>query len=149
MDLLNFAKRELDIIGLTENSEDMDLEMRKDILDIIELFANQGHSGFSASYLNSILPKLMKYQPLSPLTGEDDEWTDVTSFGDDPVLQNKRCYSVFKGKDGKFWHNEAVKYYYEEDGEKVFLSPTKRTYITFPYYPKTEIVKIDKPMDIE
>ena len=69
---LNYAKSEFDIIGMTEDSEDeINQDMRKCILDIVQMFADQGHSGFSASYAINILEKLLRYEPLSPLTGED------------------------------------------------------------------------------
>ena len=45
---------------------------------MMQEFANEGHSGFSASYAISILTKLMDFKPLSPLTGEDDEWNNIS-----------------------------------------------------------------------
>ena len=103
-------------------------------------FAEEGHSGFSASYAINILTKLMEFKPLSPLTGEDDEWNLVG----DGHWQNKRCSSVFKGVDGScydidgkvFWEwqrnedGQAVKSYYTGYGCSV---P-----ITFPYTPPKE-----------
>ena len=61
MSLVSHAERELDAIGLTANTTDeMNLEMRKCVLDIIKLFAEQGHSGYSASCLTGLVTKLMK-----------------------------------------------------------------------------------------
>ena len=71
--LLSYAENELNRIGMTEDSPDeMNRMMRKHILHMMQEFANEGHSGFSASYAISILTKLMDFKPLSPLTG--DEW---------------------------------------------------------------------------
>ena len=76
--LLSHAMDELDRIGMTEDSTDeMNVMMRKHVLHMMQEFANEGHSGFSASYAIGILTKLLDFKPLSPLTGEDDEWVDV------------------------------------------------------------------------
>lgn len=53
--------------------------INKNILEIIEVFSNQGHSGFSAGYAISVLERLLRYKPLTPLTGEPDEWNEVHS----------------------------------------------------------------------
>lgn len=47
---------------------------------------------------------LLNYDNLTPLTLEDDEWSDVTSLWGDDILrfQNNRKFSIFKeGKDGR------------------------------------------------
>jgi hypothetical protein len=139
--LLSYAENELNRIGMTEDSPDeMNVMMRKHILHMMNEFAEEGHSGFSASYAINILTKLMEFKPLSPLTGEDDEWNLVG----DGHWQNKRCSSVFKGVDdscydidGKvFWEwqsnedGQAVKSYYTGYGCSI---P-----VTFPYTPPKE-----------
>ena len=99
--ILDHAKDELNRIGMTEDSPDeMNVMMRKHILHMMNEFAEEGHSGFSASYAISILTKLMDFKPLSPLTDEDDEWNDVSNYGESPSWQNKRRSSVFKNADG-------------------------------------------------
>jgi len=64
--MVDFAKKEMDIIGLTEDG-DMNGMMRKHILHMVKEFGNEGHSGFSASYALSILQKVLAYKPLSPI----------------------------------------------------------------------------------
>jgi hypothetical protein len=44
--------------------------MNKHILEMVKLFAEEGHSGFSASYAIRILEKLLRFEPLVALTGE-------------------------------------------------------------------------------
>jgi hypothetical protein len=91
-----------------------------------------------------MLTKLLDFKPLTPLTGENDEWTDVGDRSGYPHWQNKRCSSVFKNADGScydidgkvFWEwqrngdGEAVKTYYTGHGCSV---P-----VTFPYTPPKE-----------
>lgn len=147
MTLLSYAEDELNRIGLTDEDEYNGM-MRKHILHMIKEFSDEGHSGFSAPYAISILTKLFAFKPLTPLTGEDDEWVNVRDYGGEPHWQNKRKSSVFKDAngdvydiDGKvFW--EWCKRPLDEDdegypGEKVYksyyTSRDSRVPVTFPY----------------
>ena len=126
---------------MTEDSPDeMNRMMRKHILHMMQEFANEGHSGFSASYAISILTKLMDFKPLSPLTGEDDEWVKH-DYGNDITYQNKRRSSVFKDADGSCYDIDG-KVFWEwcmpyEEGEKPYKSyytcRESRVPVTFPY----------------
>ena len=137
--LLAHAEKELDLIGLTEEDEYNGM-MRKHILHMMKEFSDEGHSGFSASYAIRILSKLMAYKPLSPLTGEDDEWTNVSDYGDGtPHYQNKRLSSVFKEGDGEAYNIDG-KVFWEwckgEDGEpfkSYYSCRDSRVPVTFPY----------------
>lgn len=141
MSFIEHAKRELDIIGMTADSPDeMNLAMREHILHMVEEFAKEGHSGFSSSYALSILQKLLAYEPLAPLTGEDSEWNDVTSYGNGDVLyQNKRCSHVFKDSTGA-WDIDGIVLVYPDGGK--YMGP--KLPVTFPYTPKKEYVNVDE-----
>ena len=103
--LINYAKDEMDLIGLREDSEDeMNRAMREHILQMVKVFSDEGHSGFSANYALAILKKVLDFKPLSALTGEDDEWLEVA----DELYQNKRASNVFKDKDGAYWSDGIV-----------------------------------------
>jgi len=141
MSFISFAESELDRIGMTADSDDeMNVSMREHILRMVEAFADEGHSGFSANYAVNCLDKLLRYEPLSPLTGEDDEWNEVG----DGVYQNKRCSRVFKENDEAYdidgivfweWYTDP------ETGEKFkshFTCKDSRVPVEFPYVPKTE-----------
>ena len=136
------AKRELDAIGLKDSSDKMDVAMRNDILSVVELFSQQGHSGFSASYAIGIISKLLEFKPLAPLTGEDSEWTDVAMESGYPLFQNKRYSSVFKSDGSSYDINGVVFYDIEKDIDgkdyKSYFSNGTRTPVTFPYTPKTD-----------
>lgn len=162
MTTLSHAKRELDLIGMTEDSPDeMNRMMRKHILHMVEEFAAEGHSGFSAHYAISILSKLLKFDPLSPLTGEDSEWHVVESVksprgGEIPVTwQNCRRGSVFKTADGAydidgrvFW--EWVTSTDIDDGKPFkshFTSHESRVPVTFPYTPPEKPEYVFRPTE--
>ncbi len=142
MSIYEHAERELDLIGMTDDG-DMNGMMRKHILHMIEEFAKEGHSGFSASYAIQCLEKLLRFEPLSPLTGEDWEWVDVSEMSSRPLWQNARCSHVFKDADGAY--NSRGKVFWEwytdtETGEKNkshFTSKDSRVPVTFPYVPTT------------
>ena len=75
MNITEYAKSELERLG--KDDEGMQELINKDILEIVERFASQGHSGFSASYALSVLERLLRFKPLTALTGEEEEWNDL------------------------------------------------------------------------
>jgi hypothetical protein len=140
MSSLKYAESELDRIGMTDDSTDeMNLAMRKHILHMIKEFADEGHSGFSASYAIGILTKLLEFKPLTPLTGEDDEWTNVGDRGGGDIhYQNKRYSAVFKDSNGEVYNIDGKvfwEWYEGEDGKykSYYTSRDSRVPVTFPY----------------
>lgn len=137
MSMLDYAKKELDIIGMTDDSEDeMNRMMRKHILHMVNEFAEEGHSGFSAGYALNILKSLLAFKPLAPLTGADDEWNEVG----DGLWQNRRASDVFKDENGAYWSGGLVFWEWYTDkqtGEKFksyFTSRESRVRIeSFPW----------------
>jgi hypothetical protein len=136
--LIDFAKKELDIVGMKEDdSEISNRAMREHILKMVEVFSDEGHSGFSANYAVAILQKLLKFEPLSPLTGEDSEWNLISKK--ENLYQNKRCSYVFR-ENGKAYDING-KVFVQENGS-AYTSRDSRIDVTFPYTPKTEYVKV-------
>jgi hypothetical protein len=85
------------------------------VLELLEVFINQGHSGFSASVTLNRFKRLANHEPLVPLTGNDDEWSEMRSWDNDKSFnqQNKRLSSLFKNfdKDKNFTnysHNDII-----------------------------------------
>jgi hypothetical protein len=91
--LYRHAERELALIGPI-----YDGMVNKAALDIVGVFAAQGHSGLSAKLTTGLVERLMRFEPLQPLTGEDSEWNDVGNG----EQQNNRCSHVFKCADGAY-----------------------------------------------
>mgnify|MGYP001213281131 CR=1 FL=1 len=140
-DLLEHAKRELSIV-FREPEDEMTKKyyemMTHDVLEIVEAFAKQGHSGASASNAIAILSALLQYQPLAPLTGEDSEWQEVkTGRVTPPLYQNIRCSRVFK-QGGRAWDVSAI-LFRDPDGA-CFTNGNSTADVEFPYSPKTTIV---------
>ena len=107
-------------------------------LELVEVFASQGHSGFSADYMRATVHKLFDFEPLGPLTGEDSEWNDLGGGR----YQNNRCSRVFKDEDGKAYDIDGK--VFDDGGPGLFTNQDSRVYVTFPYTPTTEIVKIER-----
>ena len=137
MNLLEHAKHELELIGMFDG-DGINEAMSKHILTMVQAFADEGHSGFYASYAIGLLEKLLRFQPLSPLTGGDDEWDDVSEIcAGYKCYQNKRCSHVFKEEDGAYDSNGKV--FIDKDGGS-YTSRDSRVPVTFPYAPKIQYV---------
>lgn len=135
MNLVEYAKSELNRIGRDEDGmQDM---MNRDIISIVEMFSEQGHSGFSAGYALSALERLLRFKPLTPLTGEDDEWSDISNG----TQQNKRCSSVFRNADGTAHDIDGI-IVSDNGGITWFSSGRFRREVTFPYTPPTHAERV-------
>lgn len=87
--------------------------------------------------------KLLKWKPLTPLTGDEKEWEDIS---DDYCLQpgelyiNKRYRAVIKKKDGTAIDTQAYLYQTSDGHKELNINSSKQ--ITFPYEPKQEVVLV-------
>jgi hypothetical protein len=145
MSYVEHAKSELAI--LREQLPDLAWNENVDaaVITLMEALSTNGDSGGSAPYvhamLSDIFKKLFAFQPLTPLTGEDDEWNDVSEYSDGGIMyQNRRCSSVFKGGDGNCWDIDG-KVFEEPDGCR-YTSRECFVDITFPYTPTREVVLV-------
>lgn len=139
MSLIAHAENELKAIGMLGSGDEMNEAMSRDVLALLKVFSEQGHSGFSAPYAAGLFAKLAAFQPLSPLSGKDDEWGCVSEASGEPMWQNKRAYSVFKGGDGRAYDIDAV--VYREPSGAQFTRGGARHYIDFPYTPVRQVIK--------
>lgn len=94
MSATDYAQRELDrlLTGDAENDEIQSM-MNGDVLELIDVFSKQGHTGFTAPYCLSLFQRLAHFKPITPLTGEDEEWGPADHKG---CQINKRCFNVFR-----------------------------------------------------
>ena len=139
MDLVQYAESEL--ARIPEDEDGMQDSVNRNILEIVKVFSEQGeHSGFSTGYVLSMLERLLRFKPISPLTGADDEWhEDVCTRDGIRIYQNKRCPSVFKSVDAQ----GNVISCEDSDGIVVsdnggitwFTSGSFHKNVTFPYLP--------------
>jgi hypothetical protein len=147
-----WAQKELDLLLADckdKESREMQKLMNDGIMRIVHDFCGEGHSGFSASYALSIIRRLLDWKPIKPLTGEDDEWSEMRDPSDDSQ-QNIRCSAVFRKHNdnstafylyGKtFSDNGGISWFTRggPDGSSVS--------VTFPYHvpDKTEHIYLDE-----
>jgi hypothetical protein len=134
--LEDFAKSEMQRAGLFDKDGDYGGMLGDAVMKMIRVFADEGHSGYSAGMAVSIFEKVARFEPLTPLTGADDEWMEV---GGDS-WQNVRCSHVFKGADGKAYDIQGK--VFREPGGSCYTGYDSRVYVTFPYTPKIEYVDV-------
>lgn len=137
MDMITWAKNELALAGYSESDteEGPNKWLRENTLELLKVFCEQGHIGFSAPYVVGQFSRLASWRPLTPLTGADDEWGTDTAPD-----QNNRFTEVFIDDDGQaFWTRGIVFWRWVEDEEtegryKSFFTNIKsRVYIEFPF----------------
>jgi hypothetical protein len=116
------------------NAFEMQEHMHQNVREILEVVSKQGHSGFSINFLFQMVQKVGMFEPLSPILGTDDEWTDVANIsGGQPLLQNKRCGHLFRDGDEQAYDSTG-RIVVCEDGQTV-TNFQSRMPITFPYVP--------------
>ena len=91
-------------------------DCRPELIKIFKKAINQGWSGSVAPYFIHSLAKTIEdglnFRALSPLTLDDDEWSDLHNDGSGKYYQNKRNSSVFKDeKDNRPYYLNAFSKY--------------------------------------
>lgn len=98
--LTDYAKKELNLmLEKTDPNDEEDYRIQKafndSVLEVIETFSKQGHSGLSAQLAIDYVDRLLHFRPLTKLKYTEDEWTEVS----DGIYQNKRASNVFRDKN--------------------------------------------------
>ena len=134
--MLSWAREELIRSGHNPDDpeEGPDKWLADGVLRLLEVFCEEGHSGSSAPFAVNTFVRLAKWKPLSPLTGEDDEWNEIG----DGVFQNRRFSAVFKENGQSYWLDGIVFWEWVEDEElgrfkSYFTNRDSRVDITFPF----------------
>lgn len=145
--LVDHAEVELEALGMGKDADDeMNKLMHDNLIELVTVFSKQGHSGHSAGYAASVLFKLLNYEPLGPLTGEDSEWVDVGEQSGYPLWQNKRCSHVFKDAEGAY--DIEGKIFRDPDGT-TWANKDSHVRIEFPYSPTREYIERELPEEDE
>ena len=159
----NFAKRELEILSASLPDKDNRPIIEPfipEILALCEKFGKTGQSGGSAPYtasaISQAIKKLLLQEPIMPITGIEDEWVDVSIYGDknekECVWQNKRDSRVFRSADKKCFFLDAI-IWREENGNTYYgnaILPTgerlhsKQFIKSFPFTAKTFYIDVVK-----
>jgi len=103
MSLGDYAFQELTKAGFFDKDSDYEGNLGHAVMELIDTFSDQGHSGYSAQAVIHLFTKLAKWEPLSPITSDPDEWNDVSDMSGKPMWQNKRDSRCFSSDGGKTW----------------------------------------------
>ena len=117
------------------------------VIKLLDVFADEGHSGSTAPYAINMFKRLASFEPIAPLTGEDWEWNDTGH-----CFQNKRASHVFKDYDGNCYDIDGKVFWewaesHDDEGnlngeihKSYYTCRDSRVPVTFPY------VVPDKPI---
>lgn len=121
-------------------------------LKAFKSLCEDGHSGMSIGFTLSILNRMVKHKPLTPVDGNDDEWHEGDQIGNRMSYQNKRCTSLFKNiyDDGHIEYSDVQRttVYFGNNLEAGYHSGLasgvvdKLHPITMPYMPEERSYKI-------
>lgn len=145
--LIEHAKREFLALGykpIEECEEDPNKWIQENVLELLKVFRDQGHSGASAPFAVSYFEKLALFQPLCPIKGTEDEWGTETG-----EAQNKRCSAIFREENGKSRYLYAIIWKDQEGftyhGSALLKNGTRirsSQYIKYPFIPKTFYIDV-------
>ena len=71
------AKREFLSLGykpIDKCEDDPDKWIQENVLELLEVFDKQGHSGHSAPFAIKYFSKLANFKPLGPIQCTEEEW---------------------------------------------------------------------------
>ena len=139
------AINELRILGykpIDEEEDGPNKWIQENLLELLKVFYNQGHSGFSASYCIDAFKKLASFELLTPLYCDHKEFND-TGY----CFQNKRLSSVFKKtKQSRPYYLNAI-VFREENGDcftagNIQGINSSQHIKRFPFVPKTFYIDV-------
>ena len=96
------------------------------VLSLLEVLCGQDHSGSSYPYLMGLFEAVSGFHPITPLTGEPDEWYEIGNG----QYQNKRCSEVFMS--GGIAYRTGGIVFRNKEGH-TFQNSKSRVYIDFPW----------------
>lgn len=112
--LVSHARREMELAGLYDDGVMYGRMLPDAVMELVQVFALQGHSGMSASIVTDIMGRLLQFDNLTELTSDPDEWNEVG----EEVYQSRRNPSMFAKdpSDKATWYdvNEPKEY---DEGE--------------------------------
>lgn len=100
MTLVEHARRELELCGQTAE----DPAYAQSIVAAVAAFASYGHSGGSAFFAVDQLTRLLRFEALSPLTCDPDEWCDVAEQAGRTLWQSRRNPQAFSTDGGSSYY---------------------------------------------
>ena len=127
--MLDFAKWQLDKLlekCKDEDSKIMQEMMNNDVLELLKVFSEQGHSDFSASIATRLFYKLANYKLVTEVEDNPDDWDDNG--------QHKYITSIFKREDGTCYYMYG-RLFAEPNSDNFFYNKASNVDVHFPLKP--------------
>ena len=101
--LVRHARDELTRAGLFDSDSDYDGMLGTAVMELVEKFADQGHSGASAYMVIDLTRRLLSFEPLTPLTSDPAEWEHIAESmaGQPDLWQSRRRPDAFSNDGGR------------------------------------------------
>lgn len=105
---IKYAINEFNIAYEDWKEDEMQNLMCNQVLELLSVLDTHGDSGFSIQYKLSLLNKLIRFQPIKPLTFKENEWeTDIIDSLDNS-RQNTRDSRYFLCSNGDIYYNDDI-----------------------------------------
>lgn len=148
--LVKYARSELKRLEdacETTDAREMQESIDENIVDLIKLFSDQGHSDFSGNYALNLFKRLSKWKPATAITGEDSEWHDIgTDINGEVLEQNTRYTGLFRNNHDNSTAHDIYEVVISDDGGITWFTSKicdkYRSKIEFPYMP------LDTPREV-
>lgn len=114
----------------------------KPVFGGVDIHSEEGKMRVAESVF--LLHAFLNFEPITPLTGADDEWNDIGRYNGEEMYQNRRLSTVFKdGKDAQAYRIDQILFAYPNPtyrgwhlinrGNALSSQP-----VVFPYHPQAE-----------
>ena len=137
--LVEFAKREFSELGWLDGDDKMQKLVCENVIELLQAFSNQGHSGFSGGYILSLFSQLVNFNPITEVKDENLFWSGC---GRD-VMQHKKMPTIFKSNGKTYWIDGVV---FECDSGTRWSSSDSKMIVDMPLRAsdlKTEVILVD------
>jgi hypothetical protein len=108
-DWIVWARSEIDRAGLFDPGSDYDGMIGEAVMDLCKTFDQAGHSGFSAMWTADVFERLSRWEPLTPITDDPDEWMVIEEEklapGEPTLWQSRRSPGCFSHDGGKTFYD--------------------------------------------
>jgi hypothetical protein len=108
-ELVKHAERELREAGLFDSESSYGGMLGDAVMELVKVFAAQGHSGCSAGMTIDVFRIVARYGLLNPMKNpmQTGEYMEVGHLSSDnrPMYQSTRKSSVFSDDGGKTWYD--------------------------------------------
>ena len=142
---MNLHEHAVNELSLIDDGSEEQQWVNKSIINIVDAFADQGHSGFSAKYSLNLLSRLLNFYPINPITDSEDEWGKWHGPEGKKSRQAKRYSALFQDEDGSVYDINRISKRYEGHMDSSWYGPSY--YVKLPYLPNPNLhytIKVPK-----